>query len=160
VHLIDVNGLWLIRLQVRTARELKLRITRELRVPKKKSPKDIHFGERLRQLRESRSLNVTELAKRISVSPAAIWHWENRGTKPRSRTIDAVADALGVARDFLEDGVQGGLEVLNATRGSNGAHPNSTSSAVSLSLEELMRAIEAKGFDVYVRSKDSRLGNR
>ena len=127
-------------------------------MPRKKIQKDVHFGERLKELRESRSMNVTQLAKRINVSPAAIWHWENRGTKPRSGTVGAVADALGVARDFLEEGAQANREAANAAHNSNGFH--STSKAAGLSLEELIRAIEAKGFDVYVRSRNLGNGNR
>ena len=120
-------------------------------MPKKKLAKDVEFGERLKQLRESRLLNVAELAKRINVSPAAIWHWENRGTKPRSGTIGAIAEALGVSRGFLEGRSEAELEALPAIAPStsNGFHR-----AVNLSLEELIRAIEAKGFDVYVRSRN------
>jgi transcriptional regulator with XRE-family HTH domain len=102
------------------------------------------FGERLKQLREGRSLNTAELARRIHASPAAIWHWEHRGTVPRSDTISTIAQVLGVSRSFLETGkmIDGGSEV--------GSTP---STADQMSLEQLMRAIEAKGFDVYVRSK-------
>ena len=115
---------------------------------RKKSAADVDFGERLKQLRESRSLNVSELAKRISVSPAAIWHWENRGTKPRSPTIGAIADALGVACGYLETGTEAARDAKDAF-----AAGAIRKSAADLSLEELLRAIEAKGFDVYVRSR-------
>jgi transcriptional regulator with XRE-family HTH domain len=120
-------------------------------VARKKISNDVQFGERLKQLRESRSLNVTELAKRLNVSHAAIWHWENRGTKPRSSTVGAIAAALGVPRGFLEIGAQSNVE------GSSVAAPAALSvpqRAGALTLEELIRAIEAKGFDVYVRSRD------
>lgn len=120
-------------------------------MPKKKLARDVEFGERLKQLRESRLLNVAELAKRINVSPAAIWHWENRGTKPRSGTVGAIAEALGVSRGFLEGRSEAELEASPtiAPSTSNGFHR-----AANLSLEELIRAIEAKGFDVYVRSRN------
>jgi len=119
-------------------------------------PDEGHFGERLKQLRESRALNVTELAKRISVSPAAIWHWENKGTIPRSGTVDAIAGVLGVSRGFLETGAQSDL------KGSFAPHvpgPN-FQRATGLTLEELIRAIEAKGFDVSVRSRSSGAGSK
>jgi transcriptional regulator with XRE-family HTH domain len=116
---------------------------------RKKTAADVDFGERLKQLRESRSLNVSELAKRISVSPAAIWHWENRGTRPRSPTIGAIADALGVARGYLESGT----ESARGAKDTLAAGVVARKSAADLSLEELLRAIEAKGFDVYVRSR-------
>ena len=102
------------------------------------------FGMRLKQLRESRSIKVAELAKRIDASPAAIWHWEHRGTLPRIGALNAIAQALGVSRSFLETGkTVGGNEI--------GVAPTA---ADQMSLEQLMRAIEAKGFDVYVRSKN------
>ena len=113
-------------------------------MPKAKPNQNTEFGERLKQLREVRSLKTAELARRIHASPAAIWHWEHRGTVPRSGTLSAIAQVLGVSRSFLETGktVDGENEV--------GGMP---SAADQMSLEQLMRAIEAKGFDVYVRSK-------
>ena len=109
-------------------------------MPKKKSNQNTEFGERLKHLRELRSLKVAELAQRIHASPAAIWHWEHRGTRPRSGTVSAIAQVLGVSRSFLETGkpVGGG---------------NHSEAVDQMSLEQLMRAIEAKGFEVYVRSK-------
>jgi transcriptional regulator with XRE-family HTH domain len=115
-------------------------------LPKKKSNQNTEFGERLKQLREVRSLKVAELAKRIHASPAAIWHWEHRGTRPRSGTLGAIAKVLGVSRSFLETGkpVGGGIHNEKGETQSDGDQ---------MSLEQLMRAIEAKGFEVYVRSK-------
>jgi transcriptional regulator with XRE-family HTH domain len=114
-------------------------------LPKKKSNQNTEFGERLKHLREVRSLKVAELAKRIHASPAAIWHWEHRGTRPRTGTLSAIAKALGVSRSFLETGkpVGGGIQNETGVQSDND----------QMSLEQLMRAIEAKGFEVYVRSK-------
>lgn len=92
-------------------------------------------------------MNVAEFAKLIDVSPAAIWHWEHRGTQPRSGTVEAIAQKLGVSRSFLETGKAGTAE--KQIGGNAGVKP----SAGEMTLEELMRAIEAKGFDVYVKSK-------
>ena len=111
---------------------------------KPKANPNTEFGMRLKQLREARSIKVAELAKRIDASPAAVWHWEHRGTLPRIGALNAIAQALGVSRSFLETGktVDGGNEIGGAP-----------TAADQMSLEQLMRAIEAKGFDVYVRSK-------
>src|SRR5882757_8810353 len=56
-------------------------------------------------------MNVAELAKLIKVSPAAIWHWENKGTIPRSGTVNVIADVLGVSRSFLQTGKQSTREI-------------------------------------------------
>lgn len=130
--------------------------TMEMKVPEKTPSADPNFGERLKQLRKSRSLNVSELAKRVDVSPAAIWYWENKGRKPRTKTIDALAEALGVTRLALNGTRQEELDFPYATR----SESNGLRSAGSLSLQELIQAIEAKGFDVYVRSRDFGLGSR
>lgn len=118
-------------------------------MPKKGSSQIKEFGGRLKQLRETRSMKVADLAKLINASPAAIWHWEHRGTRPRNGTIDAIAQVLGVTRSFLESG--------KPTSGENHSHIPSDrvvqAAGDEMSLEQLMRAIEARGFDVYVKSK-------
>src|SRR5258708_26933718 len=116
-------------------------------MPKARLKHDPEFSGRLKQLREQRSMNVAEFAKLIKVSPAAIWHWENKGTVPRSGTVDVIADVLGVSRSFLQTGKQsnGGLH--------NGDVRRIRTIEDELSLEDLMRAIEAKGFEVSVKSR-------
>jgi transcriptional regulator with XRE-family HTH domain len=104
------------------------------------------FGSRLRQLRRDRSMTAVDLAKRVKVTPPAIWHWEHRGSTPKSARLQAVADALGVSLATLEG---------NAT--SEKPDRSSQSSSGELSLEQLIRAIEAKGFSVEVRSQEKRL---
>lgn len=113
-------------------------------MPKPKANQSTEFGQRLKQLREARSLNVAEFAKRIQASPAAIWHWEHRGTLPRIGALNAIAEVLGVPRSYLETGksVDGENEIRNMP-----------SAATQMSLEQLMKAIEARGFDVCVSSK-------
>lgn len=60
-----------------------------------------NFGERLRDAREARSLNQTELAKLANLQPAAIGHFENNRRKPSFANIRALAKALNVASDYL-----------------------------------------------------------
>jgi transcriptional regulator with XRE-family HTH domain len=91
-------------------------------------------------------MNVADLAKLVNVSPAAIWHWENRGTIPRRGTFDEIAKALGVSRSFLQTGKQ--LDGEN-----HRAVGESRMTVGDLSLEELIRAIEIKGFEVSIRSR-------
>jgi transcriptional regulator with XRE-family HTH domain len=112
---------------------------------KKKLKLGSAFPERLKGLREHRSLNVAEFAKLIKVSPAAIWHWENKGTVPRKGTLDLIAEVLGVSRTFLEDG--------NQLNGEIPSEPIRKTAGDELSLEQLIRAIEVKGFEVSIKSK-------
>ncbi|MGB7433212.1 MAG: helix-turn-helix transcriptional regulator [Ahrensia sp.] len=60
-----------------------------------------NFGERLRDAREARSLNQTELARLANLQPAAIGHFENNRRKPSFANIRALARALNVASDYL-----------------------------------------------------------
>ena len=91
-------------------------------------------------------MNVADLAKLVNVSPAAIWHWENKGTIPRRGTFDEIAKVLGVSRSFLQTGMQSDAENHRAVR-------ESRMTVGDLSLEELIRAIEIKGFEVSIRSR-------
>jgi transcriptional regulator with XRE-family HTH domain len=101
------------------------------------------FGSRLRQLRQDRSMTAVDLAKRVNVTPPAISHWEHRTKIPKSSRLQAVADALGVSLDILKDGV-------------TSEKPERGQPSSELNLEQLIRAIEAKGFNVEVRSRVKR----
>jgi transcriptional regulator with XRE-family HTH domain len=115
----------------------------------KKNPKDV--GKRIRLLREAHSMTPTELAEILKVTPAAVWHWENAGTVPRGETLNLVAQTFSVARSYLETGEQAQLG-----DDSEEAASHSRPAVEEMSLEELMRAIEDRGFEVYVRSKNDR----
>src|SRR5690349_1351552 len=95
------------------------------------------FGLRLRRLREERSLTATELAKRLDVTPAAIWHWEKKGLVPKPETLKVLEKVLGSS--------------LMSSQVETRRH-QATSGATAMNLEELIRAIEAKGFLVQIRS--------
>ncbi len=62
---------------------------------------DNNFGDRLRDAREARSLNQTELAKLANLQPAAIGHFEKNRRKPSFANIRALAKALNVTSDYL-----------------------------------------------------------
>ena len=100
------------------------------------------FGARLRKLREDRSITLVELAKRVNLTPAAVWHWENRGKVPRSGTLRALSVALGVSPAFFDISPVP-EEPEQATRSATSAP----------SLEDLIRAIEIKGYRVEVSSR-------
>ena len=78
------------------------------------------------------------------MTPPAIWQWERRGRMPRTNTRMAIAKALGVTSEFLEGGKQPAL---------NAIHEEIDTSHKEMSLEELIRAIEAKGFRVQLESR-------
>lgn len=122
-------------------------------MPKAKSKHDPEFSGRLKQLREQRSMNVAEFSKLIKVSPAAIWHWENKGTVPRNGTVDVIAEVLGVSRSYLQTGKQSNGEVYHSELRDGEIRGRLRSTGIELSLEELVRAIEAKGFEVSIRTR-------
>jgi transcriptional regulator with XRE-family HTH domain len=103
------------------------------------------FGSRLKQLRRDRSMTAVALARRVKVTPPAVSHWEHLTKVPRSSRLQAVADALGVSLDILKGDV-------------TSEEPERTPQPSSEpSLEQLIRAIEVKGFSVEVRSRQERL---
>jgi transcriptional regulator with XRE-family HTH domain len=103
-----------------------------------------NFGSRVRVLRQERGMSVGDLAKAVRVTRAAVWHWEKRGRLPRSSTREDLAHALGVDTGYLE-----GRQPLVPSIVPE--HP--TREAQDFSLEELIKAIEAKGFLVRISSK-------
>lgn len=59
------------------------------------------FGNRLRDAREVRGLNQTELADRAKLQPSAIGHFEKERRRPSFANIRALAKALNVTSDYL-----------------------------------------------------------
>jgi len=59
------------------------------------------FGERLRQAREARAINQTELAAKAGLQPSAIGHFEKNRRKPSFANIRSLAKALNVTSDYL-----------------------------------------------------------
>lgn len=105
------------------------------------------FANRIKNLRAQRSLTASALAKSAQVSPASVWQWENNNCVPRKATIARLANTLGVSKSYLITG--------NADRAEPTASPSiaAFSGLEDASLEDLMRAIEAKGFIVRVETK-------
>jgi transcriptional regulator with XRE-family HTH domain len=88
-----------------------------------------------------------QLAKLAGVTPAAVWSWENKGVTPRSETLADLAKALSVTPEFLRTGEQSKDEKTLVSSAAKRLEENS--------LEDLMRAIEAKGFAVSVSPKSA-----
>ena len=52
------------------------------------------FGKRLRQVREKAGLSVAELARKIKLSPQAVYKWERGDGRPRRPSLDALVEIL------------------------------------------------------------------
>lgn len=62
------------------------------------------IGGNIRRLRRERGMTQQELAKAVGVSQASLANWEVGKTRPRSGSVERLADALGVAMRDLADG--------------------------------------------------------
>jgi transcriptional regulator with XRE-family HTH domain len=93
-------------------------------------------------------MSASDLARLAGVTPAAVWNWEKNGVVPRRETLAQVAQVLGVTKEYLRTGTNDSDDVIDSA------------GAVSMKLdafplEDLMRAIEAKGFSVSVSPKSA-----
>lgn len=62
-------------------------------------PRD--FASRLRAAREGKGLSQAELAERAGLQPSAVSHFETGRRSPSFENLRFLADALGVATDYL-----------------------------------------------------------
>jgi transcriptional regulator with XRE-family HTH domain len=118
---------------------------------KLKQPQTGSFAERVKFLREEKSLRASDLAKLANVSPATVWHWEHNGMIPRQATVTAIASKLGVTEQYLMTGAKGATDNLPRIRDAATIAP--CAEIAGASLETLIRAIEDKGFSVTIHSK-------
>jgi transcriptional regulator with XRE-family HTH domain len=61
-------------------------------------------SERIQEIREMRGLTASELARRVGVTPTAVWNWEKNSVTPRRPVLEAIANVLGVTPAFLLTG--------------------------------------------------------
>lgn len=59
------------------------------------------FGERLKNLRESKGLKQTELAEKLNLTSAALSQYEKGVREPNSEMLKKIADYFDVSTDFL-----------------------------------------------------------
>ena len=59
------------------------------------------LGDRIRELRNSRSLSQVELAKLLHVSKHTISNWENNNVPPSIDTLIRIANFFDVSTDYL-----------------------------------------------------------
>ena len=114
------------------------------------------FADRVTALRQQNALTASDLAKLANVTPAAVWNWEKNGITPRPATVSTLANKLGVTPEFLLTGETATPMQREAQTSVRDA--DNTMGVFKLqdaSLEELISAIEAKGFSVIVRSRSA-----
>jgi transcriptional regulator with XRE-family HTH domain len=64
------------------------------------------LGDRIKGQRETRGMKRSELARRVDVTPAAVYNWEEIGARPRGSMIANIARVLGTTEDYLLTGAQ------------------------------------------------------
>jgi transcriptional regulator with XRE-family HTH domain len=106
------------------------------------------FANRVKTLREQNSLTASDLAKLAHVSPAAVSNWEKNGTIPRPATVQTIADGLGVSPAFLLTGENDVTHAAPEPRVEIAKATSSTRALKEATLEELLKAIEDKGFAI------------
>lgn len=76
----------------------------------------LNTGERIRRARKAAGLTQGQLGERIGKSKSLIWNYESGYREPDGKALEAIAGALGVTAQSLEDRrmdtVQDVLEVL------------------------------------------------
>ena len=59
------------------------------------------FGERLKEIREERSLSMSELARQMETSHQNISRWERGEIMPSGETLVKLVNFLKVSADYL-----------------------------------------------------------
>lgn len=61
----------------------------------------MNLGEKIKSIRNKNGLTQDELATKAKVSKNAIWNYENNKRQPKYKTIQDIAEALGVSASYL-----------------------------------------------------------
>jgi PAS domain S-box-containing protein len=62
------------------------------------------FSARLQDALKKRGMTQKELSDRILISPSTVTRWFTGGSQPQPRTIEAIANAIGVRKEWLLSG--------------------------------------------------------
>lgn len=60
-----------------------------------------NLGDRIKNRRKELNMSQSELADKVGISYAQVGRYETKGAQPPTKTLTAIADALGVSPDFL-----------------------------------------------------------
>lgn len=76
------------------------------------------LGRRLEQARKTRGLTLAQVAEQLGVSKPTVWAWEKGKARPVDERFPAIAEALGLAPEELQDLQQpaGLSELLDSSR--------------------------------------------
>lgn len=61
----------------------------------------ISIGQRIQELRKSKDMSQTKLAKKIGVSLTQLQRYENKGVQPPADVLRNLADTFNVSVDYL-----------------------------------------------------------
>lgn len=61
------------------------------------------LGDKIKMLRISQGLNQTQFAKRLFVTPGAVYQWETGRTRPDTDRLMAIAKEFAVPLDFFSE---------------------------------------------------------
>lgn len=59
------------------------------------------LNQRIRMLRQSRSMSQVDLAKRLNVTKQSVSNWENDNIQPSIEMLLRLADVFSVSTDYL-----------------------------------------------------------
>lgn len=59
------------------------------------------FSTRLKQKMDEKRINQSTLARRLNVTPTAVWNWENGNSTPRQKTMSRLAQVLNADENWL-----------------------------------------------------------
>ena len=62
------------------------------------------LGNRIKQARDAKDYSLTQLSRRLAVTPATLKKWEAGQSDPRTNKIIMLAGVLGVSMPWLLDG--------------------------------------------------------
>jgi transcriptional regulator with XRE-family HTH domain len=62
------------------------------------------FSERLQAVLTEKRVSQKELSRRIFIDPSTVNRWFTGGSVPQPRTVEAIANALGVRKEWLLTG--------------------------------------------------------
>lgn len=65
------------------------------------------LGDKIRMLRTSQGLSQTDFAKRLFVTPGAVYQWETGRTRPDMDRLMAIAKEFSVPLNFFSDDPNG-----------------------------------------------------
>jgi SOS-response transcriptional repressor LexA len=71
------------------------------------------IGQRITKLRTRHGISKSELARRLEISPQAVFLWENDQSRPDQKKLRVIADLLDTSVDYLISGGQKDEEIFN-----------------------------------------------